>query len=237
MAGRIWAAIVTPTLKVLDRETRKDVVLQVSEVALTSTPSARIPRRLVIGMTGSSGAAYGIRLLEYLHDRPDVETHLVMTKPAEINIAHETGRPADSFKRLATVCYDPGDLAASISSGSFPTDGMVIAPCSMHSVGAIATSLSTNLLLRAADVTLKERRRLVLLVRETPLHLGHLRLMTQVTEIGAIVMPPVPALYAKPRTIEEMIDQTVGRVLDLFGLAHDLVRRWQGLPPGQEGKR
>jgi len=181
-------------------------------------------------MTGASGAIYGIRLLEVLHGHPEVETHLVVTKPAEINIAHETGRTLDSCQRLATVCHPPDDLAGSIASGSFLTDGMVIAPCSMRSLGAVATSQSTDLLLRAADVTLKERRRLVLLVRETPLHLGHLRLMTQVTEMGAIVMPPVPALYAKPKTIDEMINQTIGRVLDLFGFPHDLVRRWQGLP-------
>lgn len=194
------------------------------------------PRRLVVGISGSSGALYGVRLLEVLHGVPEVETHLVVTKAAEINIEHETDRPAEFLKRLATVCYDPDDLAASLSSGSFPTDGMVVAPCSMRSLGAIATSQTTNLLLRASDVTLKERRRLVLLVRETPLHLGHLRLMTQVTEMGAIVMPPVPALYAKPKTIDEMINQTVGRVLDLFELPHDLVRRWQGLPTAKEGK-
>ena len=191
----------------------------------------RSPRRLVIGMAGSSGALYGIRLLQALQGQPGVETHLVITQAAEINIAHETDQSAEAFRRLATACYDPNDLAAPISSGSFPTDGMVVAPCSMHSLGAIATSQSTNLLLRAADVALKERRRLVLLVRETPLHLGHLRLMSQVTEMGAIVMPPVPAFYAKPKTIDELINQTVGRVLDLFGLPHDLVRRWQGLPP------
>jgi len=192
------------------------------------------PRRLVVGISGASGALYGARLLEVLHDAPQIETHLVVSKAAEINIEHETERPAEYFKRLATVCYHENDLAASISSGSFPTDGMVVAPCSMRSLGAIATSQSTNLLLRAADVTLKERRRLVLLVRETPLHLGHLRLMVQVTEMGAIVMPPVPALYAKPKTVNEIIDQTVGRVLDLFGLPHDLVRRWQGLPGAKE---
>ncbi len=192
------------------------------------------PRRLVIGISGSSGALYGVRLLEVLSGVADMETHLVVTRAAEINIEHETERPAESFKRLATVCYDPSDLAASISSGSFPTNGMIVAPCSMRSLGAIATSQATNLLLRAADVTLKERRRLVLLVRETPLHLGHLRLMTQVTEMGAIVMPPVPALYAKPKSIDEMVNHTVGRVLDLFGLPHDLVQRWQGLPQAKE---
>ncbi|MEK7216994.1 MAG: UbiX family flavin prenyltransferase [Chloroflexota bacterium] len=196
-----------------------------------------MPRRLVIGISGSSGAVYGVRLLEVLYGAPQVETHLVVTPTAAINIEHETERPAEAFKRLATVCYDPEDLAASISSGSFPTDGMVVAPCSMRSLGAIATSQTTNLLLRAADVTLKERRRLVLLVRETPLHLGHLRLMTQVTEMGAIVMPPVPAFYAKPKSIDDMINQTVGRVLDLFGLPHDLVRRWHGLPQMKEAAR
>lgn len=191
-------------------------------------------RRLVIGISGSSGAMYGARLLEVLHGLPDVETHLIVTKAAEINLEHEMERPAEAFKRLASICYDPEDLSASISSGSFRTDGMIVAPCSMRTVGAIATSQSSNLLLRAADVTLKERRRLVLLVRETPLHLGHLRLMTQVTEMGAIVMPPVPALYAKPRSIDEMINQTVGRVLDLVGFPNDLVRRWQGLPQTKE---
>lgn len=196
-----------------------------------------MPRRLVIGISGSSGAIYGLRLLEVLSGMPEVETHLVITRAAEINIEHETDRPAASFKRLAAVCYDPEDLAASIASGSFPTEGMLVAPCSMHSLGAIATSQSTNLLLRAADVTLKERRRLVLLVRETPLHLGHLRLMAQVTEMGAIVMPPVPAFYAKPQTVDDLINQTVGRVLDLVGLPNELVRRWQGLAPVKEAGR
>ena len=194
-------------------------------------------QRLVIGISGSSGAIYGVRLLEVLYRVRYVETHLVITKPAEINIEHETDRSVESVKRLATVCYDVDDLAASISSGSFHTDGMVVAPCSMQSLGAIATSQTTNLLLRAADVTLKERRRLVLLVRETPLHLGHLRLMVQVTEMGAIVMPPVPAFYAKPKSLDEMVNQTVGRVLDLFGLPHDLVRRWQGLPRPKKTRR
>ena len=194
-------------------------------------------RRLVVGISGSSGAVYGVRLLEVLHRVPEVETHLVVTPAAEINIEHETERPAESIKRLATVCYDVDDLSASISSGSFRTDGMVVAPCSMHSLAAIATSQSTNLLLRAADVTLKERRRLVLLVRETPLHLGHLRMMVAVTEMGAIVMPPVPAFYAKPASLDDMINQTIGRVLDLFDLPHDLVRRWQGLPQVREAPR
>ena len=198
---------------------------------------AAVARRLVIGISGSSGAIYGVRLLEVLHRVPKLETHLVVTKPAEINIVHETGRSVESVKRLATVAYNIDDLAAAISSGSFRTDGMVVAPCSMQSLVAIATSQTTNLLVRAADVTLKERRRLVLLVRETPLHLGHLRLMVAVTEMGAIVMPPVPAFYAKPKTIDDMVNQTIGRVLDLLDLPHDLVRRWQGLPRPRKTRR
>jgi len=195
------------------------------------------PRRLVIGISGSSGAVYGLRLLEVLQGVSEVETHLVMTPAAEINLEHETERSPERVKRLATVCYDVNDLAASISSGSFRTDGMIVAPCSMHSLGAIATAQTTNLLLRAADVTLKERRRLVLLVRETPLHLGHLRLMVAVTEMGAIVMPPVPAFYARPRSLDDLVNQTVGRVLDLFDLPNELVRRWQGLPRAKEAAR
>ena len=191
-------------------------------------------RRLVIGISGSSGALYGARLVEVLHGVPEVETHLVVTRNAELNLEHETDRPADYFKRLASVCYDPDDLAAPIASGSFATDGMIVAPCSMRSLGAIATCDTSNLLVRAADVTLKERRQLVLLARETPLHLGHLRLMVAVTEMGAIVMPPVPALYSKPRTIDEMVNHTVGRALDLFGLPNELVRRWAGLPQARE---
>lgn len=194
-------------------------------------------KRLVIGVSGSSGAVYGVRLLEVLHRVPKLETHLVITKPAEINIVHETGRSVESVRRLATVAYEVDDLAAAISSGSFRTEGMVVAPCSMQSLGAIATSQTTNLLVRAADVTLKERRRLVLLVRETPLHLGHLRLMVAVTEMGAIVMPPVPAFYAKPKAIDDMVNQTIGRVLDLFDLPHDLLRRWQGLPRARKARR
>lgn len=191
-------------------------------------------RRIVIGISGASGAIYGIRLLEVLAGVPEVETHLVITPAAEINIEHETNESAARVKRLATVCYDTNDLAAPISSGSFRADGMVVAPCSINSLAAIATSQSTNLLQRAADVTLKERRRLVLLVRETPLHLGHLRAMVAVTEMGAIVMPPVPAFYARPRTLDDMVNQTIGRVLDLLDLPNELVRRWQGLPHTKE---
>ncbi len=199
-----------------------------------------IPFRLIVGISGSSGAIYGIRLLEVLHGLsaealaqaglPEVETHLVVTPAAEVILEQETPYTVPAVKQLASVVHDVNDLAACISSGSFLTAGMIVAPCSVRTLGAIATSQATNLLLRAADVTLKERRRLVLLVRETPLHLGHLRAMVAVTEMGAIVMPPLPAFYPQPKSLEEIINQTVGRVLDLFAIPHDLVRRWEGLP-------
>jgi 4-hydroxy-3-polyprenylbenzoate decarboxylase len=164
-----------------------------------------------------------------------VETHLVMSRSAEVTLALETAlKPAD-LRACATVAHAIGDLAAPISSGSFPTIGMIVAPCSIRSMAEIATGVTTTLLTRAADVTLKERRRLVLLVRETPLHTGHLRTMTALSEMGAIIAPPVPAFYAKPQTIEEMIDQTLGRVLDLFGLDAGTVRRWGERP--EEGVR
>ncbi len=188
--------------------------------------------RLIVGISGASGVIYGIRLLEVLRGVDDVETHLVLTSAARRTIALETDFAVEHVEALADRVHRVGDLAAAISSGSFPSGGMVIAPCSMKTVSGIATSYSDNLLLRAADVTLKERRRLVLLVRETPLHLGHLRLLMQVTEMGAIVMPPVPAFYHRPTTLQEIIDQTVNRVLDLLDidLAHDLFPRWQGPP-------
>ena len=183
------------------------------------------PQRLIIGISGASGVVYGARLLELLRPLP-VETHLVMSRSAEVTLALETAlKPAD-LRACATVAHAIGDLAAPISSGSFPTIGMIVAPCSIRSMAEIATGVTTTLLTRAADVTLKERRRLVLLVRETPLHTGHLRTMTALSEMGAIIAPPVPAFYAKPQTIEEMIDQTLGRVLDLFGLEPDWVKRW-----------
>src|SRR6266480_203836 len=190
--------------------------------------------RLVVGISGASGAIYGARLLELLRPLP-VETHLVMSRSAEVTLALETElKPAD-LRARADVVHGAGDLAASISSGSFQTIGMIVAPCSVRSMAEIATGATTTLLTRAADVTLKERRRLVLLVRETPLHTGHLRTMTALSEMGAVIAPPVPAFYAKPQTIEEMIDQTLGRVLDLFGLDAGTVRRW-GEPP-EEGVR
>lgn len=181
--------------------------------------------RLVVGISGASGAVYGVRVLQALKAL-GVETHLVLSKAAEITLAHETDLKPAAVRALASHVHAPGDLAAAPSSGSFRTDGMIVAPCSVKTLAEIASGATTNLLSRAADVTLKERRRLVLLVRETPLHAGHLRNMLTVTEMGAIVAPPVPAFYARPASIEAMIDHTVGRALDLFGLDAGLARRW-----------
>jgi 4-hydroxy-3-polyprenylbenzoate decarboxylase len=187
--------------------------------------------RIIVGISGASGIVYGVRLLGALR-AAGVETHLVMTRSAQLALTQELPmKPAD-VGALADVAHHIDNLGASISSGSFATAGMVVAPCSIRSLSEIATGVTSNLLTRAADVVLKERRRLVLLVRETPLHLGHLRSMTQVTEMGAIVMPPVPAFYTLPRTVDDIVDQTVGRVLDLFGLANTLVRRWP-VPPAR----
>ena len=181
--------------------------------------------RLIIGISGASGIVYGLRMLEVLRQTP-IETHLVMTKPAEITLATETDRKVSDVHALADVVHGPDDIGAAIASGSFATMGMIVAPCTVRSLSEIATGVTTGLLTRAADVVLKERRRLVLMVRETPVHTGHLRSMTLASEMGAIVFPPVPAFYQWPSTIDEMVDQTVGRVLDLFPIDHDLVRRW-----------
>ncbi len=181
--------------------------------------------RLVIGITGASGVRYGIRLLELLKDLP-VESHLVLSRAAEVTLAHETQRKVAEVLALADRAYSVTDMAAAISSGSFKTLGMIVAPCSIRSMAEIATGVTSSLLTRAADVTLKERRRLVLMVRETPLHTGHLRMMTQLSEMGAVIAPPVPAFYSQPATIEEMIDHTLGRVLDLFDIEAGIVRRW-----------
>lgn len=183
------------------------------------------PLRLVVGISGASGVIYGIRLLELLQSTA-VETHLVMSKAAEMTISYETDRKTSEVKKLADVCYPVGDIGASISSGSFRTEGMIIAPCSVRTMSEIASGVTSTLLTRAADVVLKERRRLVLLFRETPLHAGHLRTMLEVTEMGAIVMPPVPAFYARPNNIDEMVLQTLGRALDLFGVDAGIVKRW-----------
>lgn len=182
--------------------------------------------RLIIGMSGASGAVYGIRLLEVLRDAP-VETHLVMSKAAAMTIALETDRTAEDVRALADVTHPVADIGAAIASGSFRTAGMVIAPCSIKTLSEVATCNTGNLLSRAADVVLKERRRLVLMVRETPLHTGHLRMMTQASESGAVIMPPVPAFYSSPETLADMVDHTVGRVLDLFDIDNDLVKRWR----------
>ena len=183
-------------------------------------------RRLVVGITGASGVVYGVRALELLRDA-GVETHLVLTRSAVLTIGHELDRKIEEIRALAGVMHPLSDVGASIASGSFRTDGMIVAPCSMHTLAAVATGNCDNLLTRAADVTLKERRRLVLMVRETPLHLGHLRNMAAVTEMGAIVAPPVPGFYAHPRTIAELVHHTVRRALDLFGLDTPGVTRWR----------
>ncbi len=186
------------------------------------------PRRLIIAITGASGTAYGVRLLQVLQ-ATDIETHLVLTDSAKLTMAAETDFQPAQVQALADVVHAAKNVGATIASGSFVTLGMVIAPCSINTLSEIAWGITGNLISRAADVTLKERRRLILLVRETPLHAGHLKSMLQVTQNGAIVMPPVPALYIKPKSIDDVIDHTVGRVLDLLGLDTDLVQRWNGL--------
>ncbi len=187
-------------------------------------------KKLIVGISGASGVIYGIRLLEILHQLDDVETHLVMSTAAATTISLETDQTPAQVTQLADVVYRFRDMAAAIASGSFKTYGMIVAPCSMKTLAGIANSFSDNLLLRAADVALKDRRRLILVARETPLHLGHLRLMTQVTEMGAIVAPPMPAYYHHPQTIDDIVNQTVNRVLDLaeIELPQDLFTRWQG---------
>ena len=189
-------------------------------------------KRLVIGIAGASGVIYAVRLLEVLHDVPNVETHLVVSDAARQTIGYETNFTVEKVMELADVQYSIKNIAASISSGSFKTMGMVVVPCSMKTLSGIAMSFSDNLLLRAADVTLKDRRPLVLLPRETPLHLGHLRLMVQVSEMGAILLPPMPAFYHRPKTVDDIINQTVNRVLDVLKieLEHDLFDRWTGPP-------
>ncbi|MFV3384358.1 UbiX family flavin prenyltransferase [Pseudomonas sp. NY15364] len=187
------------------------------------------PQRLVIGISGASGAIYGVRLLELLRDTP-IETHLVVSKSALITLSHETGLTWSQLKPMATVCYSNQDIGAAIASGSFKTMGMIVAPCSVRSMSEIASGVTSTLLTRAADVVLKERRRLVLMVRETPLHRNHLRTMTELAELGAIIAPPVPAFYAKPASLAEMVDHTLGRVLDMFDIELGVVKRWRETP-------
>ena len=185
-------------------------------------------KRLIIGISGASGAIYGIRLLDVLKES-GIETHLVVSKAAQLTITQETEYSLKKVQKLADVVYPAGDIAAKISSGSFKTMGMVIAPCSIRTMSEIATGVTSTLMSRAADVVLKERRRLVLMVRETPLHAGHLRTMAHLAEIGAIIAPPVPAFYNRPESLEEMVNHSIGRVLDLFEVEHTLVKRWKGM--------
>jgi 4-hydroxy-3-polyprenylbenzoate decarboxylase len=182
-------------------------------------------QRLIVGITGASGAIYGLRALQALREI-EIETHLVVSRSGQITAAHELEMGVSELAKLADVVYRIDDIGAAISSGSFRTMGMIIAPCSVRTLAEIASGVTSSLLTRAADVILKERRKLVLMVRETPFHLGHLRAMTQVTEMGAIVMPPLPAFYAKPRTLNDIVDHSVGRALDLLGIENRLVRRW-----------
>ena len=187
-------------------------------------------RRLIVAITGASGAVYGVRLLQLLREVPGMRTHLVVTPAGWMNIEHEMSLPRRDVEALADTVHAVRDVGASIASGSFQTDGMVVAPCSMRSVSEIAYGNTTGLLTRAADVQLKERRRVVLLAREAPLHVGHLRALTQAAEIGAVILPPVPAFYARPKTIEDLVAHTVGRALDLFDIESGLVKRWGETP-------
>lgn len=189
--------------------------------------------RLVVGISGSTAPHYGVRLLEVLREHTSIETHLILTRAARVTIAYEMERDPDEVCRLAHVVHDDANTGASIASGSFTTDGMVVAPCSIKSLSAIAHSYNDTLVARVADVCLRERRRVVLVVRETPLHLGHLRLMAQATENGAMIFPPTPAFYHRPRTLEDIVDQTTARILDQFGIHLDLFQRWQGLPASE----
>ena len=183
----------------------------------------------MVGISGASGIIYGVRLLEVLRDTP-IETHLVMTKSAEVTLAYELARKVADVHALADIVHRADDMGAAISSGSFRTEGMIVAPCSIRSMSEIATGATSGLLTRAADVVLKERRRLILLVRETPLHVGHLRTMTQLAEMGAVIMPPVPAFYSRPESVDDLVNHTVGRALDLLDIDSGLVRRWGEVP-------
>ncbi|MFH0725124.1 MAG: UbiX family flavin prenyltransferase [Pseudomonadota bacterium] len=184
-----------------------------------------MPRRIVLGISGASGVTYGVRILELLQDT-DIETHLILSSAGKTNIRIETDYSPEEVAAMATHTYDDNDMTAAVASGSFLTDGMIVAPCTIKSLSGIANSYTTNLLVRAADVALKEKRKVVLVVRETPLHKGHLRLMTMAADMGAHILPPVPSFYHKPKTIQDIIDQTIGKVFDYMGIRHDLFRRW-----------
>jgi 4-hydroxy-3-polyprenylbenzoate decarboxylase len=194
---------------------------------MSRKPSDDRKPRLIIGISGASGAIYGVRLLELLQDS-GVETHLIISRAAQTTLAYETNFKVADVERLATVVHPNSDIGAACSSGSFKTLGMIVAPCSIKTMAEIATGVTANLISRSADVALKERRRVVLMLRETPLHIGHIRSMAAVTEAGAIVYPPVPAFYAQPKSLEEMVDHTLGRVLDLFDIDVGTVNRWSG---------
>ncbi len=195
-----------------------------------------MPKRLIVGITGATGALYGVRLLEAIARLEGWEAHLVLSDAGVLNAWHELKMKRKDVERLAAVAYHPKDIAATIASGSFLTEGMVIAPCSMKTLAAVAHAHADDLVSRAADVVLKERRRLVLLVRDTPLNLAHLRNMTAVTEMGAIVFPPVPAFYARPKTLDDLVAHSVGRVLDLFGVHSAKLARWAGMKGTRAGR-
>jgi flavin prenyltransferase len=195
---------------------------------MSNAPNTSPPKRLIVGISGASGIVYGVRILQALQGT-GIETHLVMSDSARITLGAEMDLSIKDVESMASVVHNAKNIGATISSGSFKTMGMVVAPCSIRSLSEIAYGMTTSLLTRAADVVLKERRRLVLMVRETPLHAGHLRAMTQAVENGAILMPPVPAFYAKPQSLDEMVNHSVGRCLDLFDIDTDLVNRWPGM--------
>ena len=188
-----------------------------------------MPKRIVVGISGASGVTYGVRLLSVLKDT-DYETHLIISKSGELNIKIETDYDPADVKAMADYVYDHNNMAASLASGSFLTGGMVVVPCTIKTLSGIANSYNENLLVRAADVTLKEKRKLVLVVRETPLHKGHLRLMTMAADMGAHILPPVPSFYHMPKTIDDIIDQTIGKIFDYLGVEHDLFKRWGDEP-------
>ena len=189
--------------------------------------------KVVVGLSGASGAIYGIRLVEKLRKHENVEVHLITSRPGEKTLFLETGKKPAELKALAHFSYPSDDIGSRLASGSYPTDAMVIAPCSIHTMSAIASGVTSNLLTRAADVTLKERRKLILMVRESPLHLGHLRTMVALSEMGAIIAPPIPGFYGKPETVMDIVDHSVDRVLDLLGLPDRAARRWDGVKHGE----
>lgn len=191
-------------------------------------------KRLIIAITGATGAVYGVRLLEVLRAVPEIQTHLMLSEAGALNLHQELEMSRKQVGLLADVVHNVRDIGASIASGSFQSEGMIVAPCSMKTLASVAHGLSDNLITRAADVVLKERRRLVLMVRETPFNLAHLRNMTAVTEMGGIIFPPLPGFYQRPKSIAEMVDHTVGRVLDLFAISHALTPRWNGLKASNE---